>query len=204
MISHSERPIGAAADFDDIVAAIERAPQLAPHLAALALAEVRYGIITGEGPTTRGRIHFSRTIDATDAAMCEMILVAAAGPHDEPVTREEAEILFDIHDAALDREDGGHFDDLLVKAVAHQVLAAAGRAVPPRATALARTTPLGQWAAAEEIEAISREVAAWLERRIRASRRAGGPLRTIAAMLLAAGMGAAPVTTALASLIGVA
>jgi hypothetical protein len=31
---------------------------------------VRDGVITGEGPTTRGRIHFSRALDAQDAAWC--------------------------------------------------------------------------------------------------------------------------------------
>jgi hypothetical protein len=34
-----------------------------------ALAQVCRGIITGEGPTVVGRVHFSRTIDADDAAL---------------------------------------------------------------------------------------------------------------------------------------
>ena len=38
--------------------------------AALALTVVRDGVITGEGPTTRGRVHFSRALDAFDAAWC--------------------------------------------------------------------------------------------------------------------------------------
>ena len=34
------------------------------NTAALALTVVRDGVITGEGPTTKGRIHFSRALDA--------------------------------------------------------------------------------------------------------------------------------------------
>ena len=46
--------------------------------AAHALTIVRDGVITGEGPTTRGRIHFSRALDADDAAWCAAILTAEA------------------------------------------------------------------------------------------------------------------------------
>jgi hypothetical protein len=196
-----DRAIGAAAEFQDIVAAIDQAPHLATTLGALALDEVRRGVVTGEGATTRGRVHFSRTIDATDAAMCEMILIAAGGEAGKPVTREEAEILFDIHEAGLEREDNGHFDDLFVKAIAHHVLSAAGHVVPPRATALARKTAIADWATPEEFEAIDREIAGWLDQHVRSNRRAGGPLDTIAAFLVGAGISAIPMTTSLAALI---
>ncbi|MES2197686.1 MAG: hypothetical protein V4517_24975, partial [Pseudomonadota bacterium] len=57
--------------------------------AALALTVVRDGVITGEGPTTRGRVHFSRALDADDAAWCARILTATAVEH-QPVSRAEA------------------------------------------------------------------------------------------------------------------
>ncbi len=56
--------------------------------AAHALTIVRDGVITGEGPTTKGRIHFSRSLDADDAAWCARILTAAAVEH-QPVSRAE-------------------------------------------------------------------------------------------------------------------
>src|SRR6201988_3330502 len=86
--------------------------------AAHALTIVRDGVITGEGPTTRGRVHFSRALDADDAAWCARILTAAAVEH-QPVSRAEAEALFEINDAATERSDAGRFDDLLAKAVVH-------------------------------------------------------------------------------------
>ena len=78
--------------------------------AALALAVVRDGVITGEGPTTRGRVHFSRELDADDADWCARILTATAVEH-QPVSRAEAEALFEIDDAAAERSDDGRFDD---------------------------------------------------------------------------------------------
>src|SRR6202035_5978265 len=86
--------------------------------AAHALAIVRDGVITGEGPTTRGRVHFSRELDAFDAAWCARILTATAVDH-QPVSRAEAEALFEIDAAAAERSDDGRFDDLLAKAVCH-------------------------------------------------------------------------------------
>src|SRR5450759_3495946 len=67
--------------------------------AAFALNVVRDGVITGEGPTTTGRVHFSRELDADDAAWCARILTATAVEH-EPVSRADAEALFEINDAA--------------------------------------------------------------------------------------------------------
>ena len=79
--------------------------------AAHALTIVRDGVITGEGPTTKGRVHFSRELDADDVAWCERILTAAAVEH-QPVSRAEAEALFQISDAATER----------TRRIAHEVL----------------------------------------------------------------------------------
>src|ERR1700741_4696339 len=91
----------------------------APH----ALTIVRDGVITGEGPTTKGRVHFSRALDADDAAWCARILTASAVEH-QPVSRAEAAALFEINNAATERSDEGRFDDLLAKAVAHHAASA--------------------------------------------------------------------------------
>src|SRR3569832_225314 len=72
--------------------------------AAHALTIVRDGVITGEGPTTKGRIHFSRALDADDAAWCVRILTAAA-VNNQAVSRGEAEVLFEINEAATERTD---------------------------------------------------------------------------------------------------
>ena len=113
--------------------------------AAHALTIVRDGVITGEGPTTRGRVHFSRALDADDAAWCARILTATAVEH-QPVSRAEAEALFEINDAAAERSDEGRFDDLLAKAVVHHAASASGLPVPPRTVALSAETEIESWA----------------------------------------------------------
>lgn len=117
---------------------------VAAHSAA-ALTQVCRSIITGEGPCVAGRKHFSRTLDADDADLCARILVLA-GRHGDAVSRQEANVLFEIAAAGGERCDGGRFDDLLVKAVLHHLLAACGRAVPDRATALSPEVPVERWA----------------------------------------------------------
>src|SRR5262249_39674056 len=98
----------------DTIAEIARpTPDVTLHSAA-ALAQVCRGIITGEGTTVSGRVHLSRSIDADDTALCPRILILA-GRAGDPVSRAEADALFDISVVASDRLEGGRFDDLLAK-----------------------------------------------------------------------------------------
>src|ERR1700738_452093 len=148
--------------------------------AALALTVVRDGVITGEGPTTKGRVHFSRALDADDAAWCVRILTATAVEH-QPVSRAEAEALFEINDAATERSDGGRFDDLLAKAVAHHAASESGLPVPPRTVALSPDTAIESWAPTQALN-VSTETLEWISRQMRGNRRSN---RTLTAMIAA-------------------
>ena len=152
--------------------------------AARALTIVRDGVITGEGPTTKGRIHFSRALDADDAAWCARILTAEAVV-DQPVCRAEVEALFEIHDAAAERTDGGRFDDLLAKAVAHHAAAEAGLAVPPRNVALAPDTAIESWAPAKAIKA-NTDALQWIAGQMRGKRRSNRALMAVVASIIGA------------------
>lgn len=158
------------------------------NTSAEALTIVRDGVITGEGPTTKGRIHFSRALDADDAAWCARILTAAAVEH-EPVCRAEVEALFEIHDAAAERTDGGRFDDLLTKAVAHHAAAEAGVKVPPRSVALSADTAIESWAPANAIKA-NTDALRWIAGQMRGKRRSNRTLSAMVASLV--GVAAAP------------
>ena len=192
-VARARRP--SAAEFEQLVAAIERSPILLPDLSAAALGEVLSGVITGEGPTTAGRAHFSRTIDQTDAAWCERILIGAGGRTGAPVTRAEAEQLIEIDAAASERADAGRFDDLMVKALAHHALSVTGAPLPPRDLALGGTTPVASWASRFSAADIDGEVLRWIASHVKSRKRFGGPLMTIAALLL--GASAAPMTASL-------
>jgi hypothetical protein len=150
--------------------------------AAHALTVVRDGVITGEGPTTKGRVHFSRELDADDAAWCERILTAAAVAH-QPVSRAEAEALFEINDAATERSDDGRFDDLLAKAIAHHAAAASGLPVPPRTVALSPDTDIETWAPAHA-KGVNTEILEWIASQMRGKRRANRRLMAMVATLV--------------------
>ncbi len=152
--------------------------------AALALTVVRDGVITGEGPTTRGRVHFSRALDADDAAWCERILTATAVEH-QPVSRAEAEALFEIDDAAAERSDNGRFDDLLAKAVVHHAASASGLPVPPRTVALSPETSIESWAPTKAAN-VDTEVLEWIASQMRGKRRGNRTLMTLVATIVGA------------------
>src|ERR1019366_3983095 len=171
-----------AAKSAEPIGALEPSRISCRNTAALALAVVRDGVITGEGPTTRGRVHFSRALDADDAAWCARILTATAVEH-QPVSRAEAEALFEINDAAAERSDDGRFDDLLAKAVVHHAASASGLPGPPRTVALSPETAIESWAPAQAA-AVDTEVLEWLAGQMRGKRRGNRPLMRLVATIV--------------------
>ena len=154
------------------------------NTAARALTVVRDGVITGEGPTTKGRVHFSRVLDADDAAWCARILTASAVEH-QPVSRAEAEALFEIDDAAAERSDNGRFDDLLTKAVVHHAASASGLPVPSRTVALSPETAVESWAPRQAVD-VDTEVLEWIANQMRGKRRGNRTLMGLVATVVGA------------------
>lgn len=188
--------------FQSLMAAIEHSKIEVAELSAEALRDVLKGVITGEGPTVVGRAHFSRMLDPGDVSLCARILSSGGGEAGAPVTRLEAEVLFDIDAAAAERTDGGRFDDLLVKSVAHFALAEAGHAVPPRQVALDPATELSSWA--NRPTDIDGEILAWISSKLRNKRRLKSTVMGLSAFLTSIGATlsvTAPPITAIADLL---
>jgi hypothetical protein len=168
----------------ELIEAVEPSRIADRQTAAQALAIVRDGVITGEGPTTRGRIHFSRALDAADAAWCARILTAAA-VEAQPVSRAEAEALFEINDAAAERSDDGLFDDLFAKAIVHHAASASGLPVPSRTIALSPDTAIESWAPTKAV-GVDIEVLEWIASQMRGKRRSNRTLMTLVATIVGA------------------
>jgi hypothetical protein len=173
-VAKSAEPIGA----------LEPSKISCRNTAALALTVVRDGVITGEGPTTKGRVHFSRALDADDAAWCARILTATAVEH-QPVSRAEAEALFEINDAAAERSDEGRFDDLLAKAVVHHAASASGLPVPPRTVALSPKTTIESWAPTQAA-GVDIEILEWIASQMRGKRSINRTLMALVATIVGA------------------
>lgn len=190
------------ADLSELIRQVETLQDEAARASAVsALGMVRDGVITGEGPTTLGRIHFSRSLDADDAAWCARILTAA-GVRDVPVSRAEVETLFQIGEAGADRSDDGLFDDLLAKAVVHHAAAASGLPVPPRSVALQPGTAIETWAPTTAV-GVNVEVLEWIAAQMRGKRRSNRVLKTLVAACLI-GAATLPLVAALPSVIDLA
>jgi len=183
----------AAQKLPETIAALEPSKISCRDSAAQALAVVRDGVITGEGPTTKGRVHFSRALDTFDAAWCARILTATA-VDDQPVSRAEAEALFEINEAAAERSDDGLFDDLLAKAVVHHAASVSGLPVPPRTVALSPETAIESWASTRAV-GVNTEVLEWIASQMRGKQRCNRTLMALVATIV--GAATLPLTTQL-------
>jgi hypothetical protein len=169
---------------DELIGAVEISKSGDRDVAVCALGIVRDGVITGEGPTTRGRIHFSRALDAQDAALCARILTSMAVA-DQPVSRAEAEVLFEINAAATERSDNGRFDDLFAKAIVHHATSASGLPVPSRTIALSPDTAIENWAPTRAAD-LDIEVLEWIASQIRGKLRGNRTVLKLVAVLIGA------------------
>lgn len=168
--------------FAELIRIIEHSPIANGEVAANALSVLRDGVITGEGPTARGRVHFSRALDGDDANWCARILTAP-GIDGQPVSRAEAQMLFAIDEAAAERSDDGAFDALFARALVHHAAAASGLPVPPRAVALSSDTAIGDWAPTKAV-GVDTEVLEWISGQMRGKRRRNTTLMSVISTLL--------------------
>jgi hypothetical protein len=175
---------------DELIGSIETPKSGDRDVAVYALGLVRDGVITGEGPTTRGRIHFSRALDAQDAAWCARILTAITVA-DQPVSRAETEVLFEINAAAAERSDNGQFDDLFARAIVHHLASASGMPVPSRTIALSPDTAIESWAPTRAA-GLETEVVAWIASQMRGKLRGNRTVIKLVAAII--GVATLPMT----------
>lgn len=121
-----------------ILRIIETARDVPTELAAYAIRQVRSAVLAYKRPASTVRLLLHRAIDSETAVLVRRIVLGCAGQAFRPVSRAEAEALFDLHDLTANSENDADFGDLFFKAVTHHLLGASGAAVPPRSAALAR------------------------------------------------------------------
>jgi hypothetical protein len=143
-----------------LIRTLESASVLPPFLVAFAIRELWAQVISGEGPALQGRVHHSRELDADDVALVHRILVAGGGKAGSAIAAEEAEALFDLHDAVAAGNNHASFDDLFYRAIANYLLGASGCETRSRADALSHEPRRDSGGT------IGGEYSAWLSQRI--------------------------------------
>lgn len=129
--------IATRVELDLAVTVLERARWAPVGLAVFALDQVRLAVVHGNGPLRAGPMPVAPgTITPEDAGIAQRILGAFGREAGLPLTRAEADALFDI-DCCSEREPAAEWTRLLVSALAHGLLAGGGRGVLARGEAFA-------------------------------------------------------------------
>ncbi len=143
-----------------LIRTIELAEEVHRSLAAFAIRSLWNEPVPADGPALAGGAHYSRALEARDVALLRGILEVSAGKSGTPVSEEEAEALFDLHDAVAGGNNHISFDDLFFRAIVNYLMGASGCKTPLRKTALSRE-PQRQAG-----RGIAAECSAWLSSRI--------------------------------------
>lgn len=130
--------VDTATELEILVRALEHAKLSPIALVAFALEQVKWGVVEGKGALGRNRALPPGVVEETEVDVVRRILYAFGGDGNIAVTRQEAEILFDINDATAQADNHPTWPDLFVKALANFLMAASGYRVPPRTEALRR------------------------------------------------------------------
>jgi len=121
-----------------LVKVLEKSKESPVKLVRFALDQVQLGVVGGKGTIGRNHNADAGTITEAEVELVRRMLYAFGGPGNVAVTKEEAEVLFDMNNATSELDNHPAWSDLFVKAVANFLMAASGYSVPSRAEALRR------------------------------------------------------------------
>lgn len=134
--------IDSKTELELVVNVLDKARWAPISLAKFALEQVKYAVISGSGPLRQGKMLDSGCITEGEVDLLRRILYAFGGDGHVAVTRDEADILFDIDEAVEHSDANPAWTDLFVKAVANVIMSASGYAVPSREEALRQEASL--------------------------------------------------------------
>ncbi|BCJ91165.1 hypothetical protein IZ6_19000 [Terrihabitans soli] len=125
-----------------LVRVMETAVSVPPELHKFTLKQVRHAVLFGDS---------RNTVTEHEVEILRRTLFASAGEGSIAITRDEAEILFDIANATKDSDNAASWADFFAKAVANLLMAAKGYTAPSREIALRR----GRWLNDQSVDPMS-------------------------------------------------
>lgn len=131
--------IDSRAEFELLLTVIDRAETCPQELVVLALGAVRDVVLQGSGLLFGPRRRRAGVVDTADVEALRTILYAQSGDGSLRVSRQEADLLFDLNDATRGADNAPAWQGLFVQAIAsHLVNPLGAPRLPTRAEALAR------------------------------------------------------------------
>lgn len=123
-------------ELDLLIDVLENARWAPRSLIALGLNQVQQAATVGDGPLRPGQPRAPGQLFDEEIEIVRRLVYAFGGDRCTAMTREEAEILFQINDALDGARLNTAWTELFVKAIANVMLAASGYGVPSREEAL--------------------------------------------------------------------
>ena len=138
----SDGNIDSKTELELVVNVLDKARWAPVSLVKFGLEQVRHAVISGTGPLRNGKHLASGEITEGEVDLLRRMLYAFGGDGHVAVTRDEADILFDIDEAVENADPNPAWTDLFVKAIANVIMATSGYAVPSREEALRQEASL--------------------------------------------------------------
>ena len=130
---------GARSDtaLEALIRIVETAREVPPFFSAYVLRQLKEAVVYSDGVDLRGRNLTPGCVNAAELDMIRRVLWGAGAEGQLAISKEEAEALFEIADAATGNISDPGWDDLFARAIGNYLIGATGRAVPTRAESLA-------------------------------------------------------------------
>ena len=133
-----------ATEFEMLVKVIDAARWVPDSLTVFVLEQLKGCVLAGTTPMADGSQSTPGIVDAGEVELISRVLFAAGGDGHIAITRQEAEVLFDINDATNQEANAPAWSDLFIKAIVNHVMSASGYQPPSREEALRRESWLDE------------------------------------------------------------
>lgn len=128
--------IETSTELELMVNIIEKSKMIPPVLSAYVIEQVKQAVAEADGYTRAAEQLRPGVLGEAEVDILRRTLYAAGGAGHTAVTKEEADMLFDLNDAVKHADNHASWSDLFVKAIANYLMAAHGYSIPARDEAL--------------------------------------------------------------------
>ncbi len=123
-------------ELEILVTVLEQARWSPPSLVKFCIEQVRNAVLDEDSPLRNGNNENIGTITESEVELIRRMIYAFGGDGNIAITKDEAEMLFDINDAVAPSGVNQAWTELFVKAITNSVMASSGYKVPSREEAL--------------------------------------------------------------------